>query len=328
MNPAWEDFLRTQQIAINHSHPAALPSENWPTTNHVMPVLHLSVLKVGGNDAAKFLQGQMTCNVNDVSDTQSSVGAFCNPKGRAISTFLLSKTDDAYWLVLPFELLAIVQNHLRKYILRSDVTLVDCSNELCLFGILTNNDDSGALFATKRNDLLKIRFSEGQNRHLFVAEAETAIRHWRQLVEQAGYQTENANGWKCLDIQGGIPWLGTATSEEFIPQMLNLDRLHGISFNKGCYTGQEVVARTHYLGKAKRALYLLESVGDYQPEANAALFDPAGNPRQTVGHVVNAIRFNNRCLMQAVLLQNENTMHEPSFQDRPDLKIRILPFVS
>jgi folate-binding protein YgfZ len=244
-------------------------NSNW---KHFL-LTHLAVLTVSGKDAAQFLQGQITCNVHVVTATHSSLGAMCNPKGRAISTFLLVKSGDDFLLILPKELLETVKKRLSMYILRSKVTLTNSSDSLCLLGFIEPSTD--AFLATHEQDGV-VRIHMG-NRYLVIADENNAP----DIVAQ-GFQANNSAQWKTLDILGRIPWLTTATSEQFIPQALNLDKLGGISLTKGCYTGQEIVARTHYLGKAKRALFVAECPAE-TPEANASIMDANG---QVVGNVL------------------------------------------
>ncbi len=171
---------------------------------------NLGVLAVTGNEAAIFLQGQVTCDVNE-----DKVGAFCNAKGRVISTFVLLKTEKEFLIILPKSLLLTIQERLQRYKLRAKVEVFE-----------TN--------------------------------------------------------FPTFDLLENMPWLCPETSEQFIPQWLNLDILGGISFTKGCYTGQEIVARTHYLGEVKRRLFLAHSS---EPEItpNCAIIDESG---VTVGNVL------------------------------------------
>ena len=277
MNQNWKNFLLSEHATfLTESCIVFPPSDNQ---QHLYPVTELAVLTVSGNDAAKFLQGQITCNVHDITATQSYLGAMCNPKGRTISTFLLVKSADDLLLILPNELLTTVKERLQKYIMRSDVTLIDSSDNLCLLG-LDFIDTSHRFLATDVQDsAVWIDFG---NRYLLIADVNNAINLWQKYSAQ-GFQASNSAQWRYLDIVSGIPWLNLETSEQFIPQMLNIDKLGGISLTKGCYTGQEIVARTHYLGKAKRAIFVAECVTT--PEANASIIDADG---QVVGTVLQA----------------------------------------
>jgi len=299
MNPDWKNFLLSEHaIFDNDADVAFLPSEH-EHNKRIYPIAHLVVLTVAGSDAAKFLQGQITCNINDITDIKSSLGAMCNPKGRAITTFLLVKDGDAFLMILPKELLPPVKKRLQMYVLRSKVTLTDSSDELCLIGLSDADAQPGEAFeyrfATSRQENIVVDF---QGRSLVIAKAGNAQAFWSERVNE-GFQPGDSAQWRYLDIVSGIPWLSAETSEEFIPQMLNLDKLGGISFNKGCYTGQEIVARTHYLGKAKRAMFVAECDTLALPEPNSAIVDD--DTGQSIGKVLYAQSRQNVCRLLVVL---------------------------
>ena len=313
MNQNWKKFLLSQYATFESDTCISFPAKADDTNKTIYPVAHLAILTVSGKDAAKLLQGQITCDVNVVSETKSSLGALCNPKGRAITTFLLVKTGDVFLMVLPKELLEAVKKRLQMYVLRSDVTLTDSSSQLCLLGLRHLDNLSGVLFATTQEEIIAVSLSKTESRYLVIAEVDKAIELWSNRIGNQGFQPENSEQWRYLDIISGIPWLTTKTSEEFIPQMLNLDLLGGISFNKGCYTGQEIVARTHYLGKAKRALFLAECDTPYTPEPNSAIIDDSTGTEQAIGKVLLAQSFHSaygkegtRCKM-LIVLQVSNT---------------------
>jgi folate-binding protein YgfZ len=275
MNSNWKNFLLSENADfISDTH---IGFANIDSDKRIYPIAHLAVLTVSGKEAGQFLQGQMTCNVQDVTATHSSLGAICNPKGRTITTFLLCITGDDFLLVLPKELLETVKKRLSMYVLRSKVTLTDSSDSLCLLGLTAASNEA---FLATHSDDDGVRISMGK-RCLVIADVNNAITLWSEYVAQ-GFQADDSMQWQTLDILSGIPWLTPATSEEFIPQMLNLDKLGGISLTKGCYTGQEIVARTHYLGKAKRALFVAECQTT-NPEPNASIINAHG---QVVGNVL------------------------------------------
>ena len=110
--------------------------------------------------------------------------------------------------------------------------------------------------------------------------------------------------WRLFDINDGIPWINQQTTEAFIPQYINLDRFGAINFNKGCYTGQEIVARTHYLGNVKSRLYRAECKSDERPESGAKLFGDVSETDQSIGNVVNVIKDDDRYKMLVVLKEN------------------------
>jgi len=331
MNQNWKNFLLSQNATFKSDTHITFPAMSDYNVKTIYPIAHLTVLTIGGKDAAKLLQGQITCNVNDVTGIKSSLGALCNPKGRAITTFLLIKTGDAFLMVLPEELLESVKKRLRMYILRSDVTLTDSSDQLCLIGLCYPATETEPLFATTQNDLISVNLSATQNRQLVIAETDKAIALWSDRLGNQGFQPENSDQWRYLDILAGMPWLTTETSEEFIPQMLNLDILGGISFNKGCYTGQEIVARTHYLGKTKRAMFLAECDTPSTPLPNSIIIDDGTGTEHAVGKVLLAQRSHaeheneeSSCKLLIVLQVSDSDTYSLKLKDYNHNKITLL----
>jgi len=356
MNPNWKDFLRSEQACFETDTQISFPAVTDQHNQRIYPLAHLAVLTVSGKDAASFLQGQITCNIHDLSEIKSSMGALCNPKGRAIATFLLIKTGSAFLMVLPVELLQTVKKRLSLYILRSDVVLTDSSDELCLIGLSTTapvhrppfsggvapcapegippaslqssapESATGALFSTSQQDVITVYLG---HRRLIAASPEQAVALWTERTRH-GYQPANSAHWRYLDIVSGLPWLTTETSEAFIPQTLNLDKLGGISFNKGCYTGQEVIARMHYLGKAKKAMFLAECSTPDIPAPNSIIIDdnlindsaPSGaEPEQTAGRVLLAERQGASCKLLIVIQISDTGAYRLRLADQHKLTI-------
>ncbi|MDI1232040.1 MAG: folate-binding protein [Methylobacter sp.] len=322
MNLNWKNFLLAENAIFNCDTDIIFPLPKHEGNKHIYPIAHLGILTVAGIDAAKFLQGQITCNINDITNIKSSLGAICNPKGRAITTFLLVKNADAFLMILPHELLALVKKRLQMYVLRSAVTLTDSSDELCLIGL--SNDaqqpSENSDFATNRQENIIVNL---QNRNLIIAMTDHAKTFWSEQLKQ-GFQPEDSAQWRYLDIISRIPWLTTATSEEFIPQMLNLDKLGGISFNKGCYTGQEIVARTHYLGKAKREMFLVEYDDLEAPEPNSIIIDDSTGTEQNIGKVLYAQNRHNSCKMLIVLQLSDTSTYNLKLKNYNPNKITLL----
>jgi folate-binding protein YgfZ len=225
-------------------------------------------------------------------------------------------------MILPAELLAPVKKRLQMYVLRSDVSLTDSSDQYCLIGLSHPAPQAGSLFSTSQQGIISVNFSAAQSRYLVIAETDKAIALWSEQVDHQGFWPESSDYWRYLDILAGIPWLTTATSEEFIPQMLNLDQLGGISFDKGCYTGQEIVARTHYLGKAKRALFLAECDTPSTPPPNSIIIDDSADAELAIGKVLQAERCHTAhghqaalCKMLIVLQISDNTTYNLKLKD-------------
>lgn len=242
---------------------AKQPTGQNPPNGKVFTATGLSIIEVSGQDAAKFLQGQLTCNINDISESQASIAAYCNAKGRVISTLIIVKTPQSFLLLLPADLLDTVIKKLRIYVLRADVKLLDQTGQLQVMGI------HGALPTSVAHDAPLKDFAVSQlplptiklpaaTRYLVIGMLDKIKQLYETLAAQQGFATGNLDEWRYQDISTALPWFDISQSEQHIPQMLSIDQLGGISFNKGCYTGQEIVARSHYLGKVKRALFVAE----------------------------------------------------------------------
>jgi len=321
MHTIWESFLQSEHAAIGNDD-----SSHQTATKSIYSVSQFGILTVSGSDAARLLQGQLTCNVNDIGEDQSNLAAFCNPKGRVITTILLVKAQQAYLLILPVDLLDTVKQRLQKYILRSAVTIEDSTHSLGLFGLSDESNTPITLPALEpaagQLAPISVALPTAVNLSLVIASPEQAIILWTNFVRE-GFAPRDAQCWLYLNILAGIPWLDLQTTEEFIPQMLNLDKLGAISFNKGCYTGQEIVARTHYLGQSKRRLFLAEAHITNPPEVNTDIVD-AESPGQSIGKVLQAACQQERCKMLVVLQTSENQQFRLKLSNQNQDSITVL----
>ena len=200
----------------------------------------LGTLRFGGADAGKFLQGQLSNDVSALSATALLRAGLHNPQGRTLALLWLMAADGGDILaVLPRELLAVIVPLLRRYVLRAKVTISDLSMEYRTYGLASS--DAWPAAAGQR-----IAYgAQGQQRALLLQGA-------ADPPPQGA--TMSRDQWRELDIAAGLPQVYGATSGQFVAQMLNLDCIDAISFTKGCYTGQEVIARAHYRGRIKRRL--------------------------------------------------------------------------
>ncbi len=260
MNLTWLTFLKSNNSFFPESSTNPLP-DSLENKDHLITALpHLATLQVTGLDANTFLQGQLSCDINELTESKSFFAAFCNAKGRTISTLLVIKRTHDFILLLPAELLEKVSKKLQMYIMRSDVQLNNMQDELCLIGINSTNTfpefPQEDFTVSHKNGATLIKSPLQDNRYLIISPVSEAISLWKGLTSNSGLVPCHSSLWVEQDIAAGIPWLNQENSEEYIPQMLNIDKLGGISYTKGCYTGQEIIARTHYLGKTKRELFL------------------------------------------------------------------------
>jgi folate-binding protein YgfZ len=265
---------------------------------------HEGVLAVRGADASKFLQGQLTCNLNYLSDTQASLGARCTQKGRMQSSFRILLEGDGVLMAMATELLEPQLADLKKYAVFSKSKLTDESAAWVRFGL--EHADAALMSlglelpadtdSVVRNDgLIAIRVSP-ERAELWVA-ADQADTIKGKLSAQLA--EGNLNQWLLGQIRAGIGQVMPSTRELFIPQMLNLQAVGGVSFKKGCYTGQEIVARMQYLGKLKRRLYRLTLDASELPEPGTPLFSPTHG--SSIGEVVLAATAGQNIELLAVL---------------------------
>lgn len=285
--------MRAEWITI----PALANDYHTLADNTVISVLDThGVLEISGPDSSKFLQGQLTCNLQDITNEQSRPGAHCTHKGRMVASFRLLQRDIQHYLFcLPTETLPALQKALAKYIVFSKAKLRDASGDYLQLGI--SGPQAGAQVARVfgaapaqrhaqhcHDNGIVICINEQAPRFLCLVPAERAAPVWQQLTADNNTLTDQ-HYWHWLDIRDGFGEVRALTIEEFIPQMLNLQLLDGISFSKGCYTGQEIVARMQYRGILKKAMYRIGGEGA-MPAPNDALLQPGHE--QAVGHIVMA----------------------------------------
>ncbi len=225
---------------------------------------HLGVLQFNGEDAETFLQGQLSCDVAKVSSRSSAYGAYCSPKGRMLANFLLWREQAGFFMALSRDIVPAVQKNISRFVLRSKVKVSDASTDIALMGAAGPRSD-GALrdvfpdLPTKPDEVCRqsgmgtvMRLRDG--RFVLATEGSGAPALRQRLA--GSLELVDARAWRWLDIRGGLPRVTAATQDQLLPQMVNLELLGGVSFDKGCYTGQEVVARAQHLGRVKRRMFL------------------------------------------------------------------------
>jgi tRNA-modifying protein YgfZ len=253
----------------------------------------LAALRVAGPDAASFLQGQLTNDVAALAEGAAQYSAWCSPKGRMLANFLLLRTGDStFEILLPSSMIAAIRKRLTMFVLRSKVAIEDTSAEWVRVGI-GGPAATGALHAASIDvpPLFQCRALGGGlivglpgGRFVALMQAAGAEAFWDRLSRAAlpaGFPV-----WQWLTIRAGIPIVTAETTDRLVPQMANWDGLDGVSFRKGCYTGQEIVARTQYLGRLKERTYL-GHVGASPPPAGEKLYSAAFG-EQSCGIVLNA----------------------------------------
>lgn len=296
MTSTWHDFLgaagaRIERQLVSDFGDATSELASAATATVVAPLTHLAIIDVGGADGAAFLHNQFTSDVNHLPSDRAQHSAWCSAKGRMLASFLVFRQDASLHLRLAAESAAAITRRLQMYVLRSRVTVSDRSVNRAIVGLAGPQ----ALAALQAADLPQpvaalgtAAFADGvvirldERRFEIVVDVDAAPALWDRLRGHA--RPVGTPAWQWLDIEAGIPLIGERTRELFVPQMAGFERLGGISFNKGCYPGQEVVARTQYLGKVKRHLYRVRLSGP--AEAGDVLSSPA-SPESVCGTLVN-----------------------------------------
>lgn len=269
------------------------------STDVMADLSHYGLIEVKGEDALKFLASLFTGDVRLVSAEKGLFTAWCDAKGRAQATFWLFVHDGAFYLLLPKPLLKSVLNGLKLYLLRVKATLTDASDRLVRIGLSGPGMEARltAVFgAPPPAQAGEARSCDGCTlvavhgepfpRWLAVGTSTAAAKLWHSL--ESAVSPVGREAWTLLDILAGLPLLMPETTGEFIPQMLNMEALGGLCFTKGCYPGQEVIARLHYRGQLKRCLYRAYVDSDTVPPPGTALH--IEGIAESVGTVVSAAR--------------------------------------
>lgn len=232
-----------------------------------------------GDDAVSFLHAQLTSDVAALGEGATQYTGYCTPKGRLLATGLLWRLADEILLLVPTELRDGVQARLSKYILRSKVKAGDAGQRFVLAGVIAGDAED-----TLKSALAAARLAD--DRQLLLV-AREKIDEARSTF--ATFRSGNAeDAWALADIAAGVPVITPATQEEYVPQMVNLDLIGAVSYSKGCYPGQEIVARTHYLGRLKQRTYRIAVPGGITPQVGDRLYSEQFGNDQASGAILNA----------------------------------------
>jgi tRNA-modifying protein YgfZ len=337
----WKQFLTRQGARIEQETIVDFgnPQEERETAAHATVLADLSqlgVLAFAGEDTASFLQNQLTNDVRGLHPDTAQLNGFCSPKGRLLGNFLMWRNGPDFCLQLSGDIKEAVLKRLNMFILRSKVKGRDASNETVRLMVAGPQAESAVKNATglMPDDVMKtvhgdqalvVRLAADK----FVLSLATGLAAdiWNALKTSA--RPVGAPTWDWLRLNHGIPMIVAATVDEFVPQMVNLDLINSISFQKGCYPGQEIVARTHYLGRLKRRMYLTHLDCDSAPSPGDNLYTPDMGD-QTSGMVVNAAPapsggFDLLAVAQIESINNGQPLHWKS-ANGPVLTIKPLPY--
>lgn len=299
MQTDWQTFLQTQGAHIEDGWVLdfGVPGQEATVAmdgNIITALPFLSVVRVTGTDATGFLHGQFSSDVQNMPEGGIQLSAWCNPKGQVVVNFIIVRFADEFFLLLPDEMKDGFIKRLRMYILRADVTLEDCSNSFPCLGIKHKAGDQPTILeiagrlssherATRDNGLVMLHLPVNRNRVIIFGPVQGIETTWSEM--QQTYSRVGSHYWQLFDILDGLPWIHATTTESFLPQLLNMDQLQAVSFNKGCFPGQEIIARLHYKGKTKQQMIIasLDDGTDIKPGMKIY----QNNKEQSIGTIIN-----------------------------------------
>ncbi|HEV2612025.1 MAG TPA: folate-binding protein [Noviherbaspirillum sp.] len=294
----WLQFLIQHSAVLDEGKDVLGFAGDSPTPSaFVAPLTDLGLIAATGEEAAVFLHNQLTNDVEHLGPSEARLAGYCSPKGRLLASMLMWRAGDGVMLQLPRSIQAAVQKRLQMFVLRAKVKLNDASDTHVALG-LAGHDVAGLLmqwfptppsapYAKTESDagiLIRMPDAFSVPRYLWITAPDTAQAAWPTLT--AKLPPAGAALWRLSEIHAGIPRITQPTQEQFVPQMVNFELVGGVNFKKGCYPGQEIVARSQYLGKLKRRM-MLASVETADARAGMEVFS-AADPDQPCGMIVNA----------------------------------------
>ena len=268
MNASWQTHLAAQgasfpdEFSVRFGEDERQGASLATQGTVVVPLEHLRVIRATGEDAGAFLHNLFSNDVKKLGANEAQLNSFNSPKGRMLASMLVWRQGSDYLLAMSADIHAAMLKKLSMYVLRSKVRLLDDGSDSVLIGLAGSQAGAaleaaglgipGAPRATASGIASVVRLDGA--RFVVSTPISEAAALWNKFVA-SGAVPAGTQAWQWLDIREGLPTVTQPVQEEFVAQMLNFDLIGGVSFNKGCYPGQEIVARTHYLGKLKKRMY-------------------------------------------------------------------------
>ncbi|MDC9588139.1 tRNA-modifying protein YgfZ [Xenorhabdus sp. XENO-10] len=320
-------------------------SEQYPSPSATLPLTLISlddwgIVATTGADAEKYLQGQITADLTSLNDNQHVLTAHCDAKGKMWSNLRLFQRGEGFAYIARRSLLEAQLTELKKYAVFSKVTFAKDEESILLGVAGTGSREALAtLFPTlpdTKSPVIQyetttlLHFTLPAERFLLVTDRTTAVKLTETLVEEFQSQLNDSQQWLALEIEAGFPVIDAASSAQFIPQATNLQAIeNSISFKKGCYTGQEMVARAKYRGANKRAMYWLAGNASSLPVASDDLEWQLGDKWRRTGSVLAAVKLVDDSIWVQVVMNNDMEI-ESVFRIREDeggtITIQVLPY--
>ncbi len=321
MQAHWQAFLNTQgahfaDTVVSDFGDAIAELHAAQTTDVLADLSHFSVLKISGADAASFLQNLFSSDIREITPQKAQRSSLNNAKGRVLATVLIWQNDSDYFVQIPRPIAATTQKKLAMYVLRANVTISDVSADWIGFGVAGKSAAQALQTQYKIVPTAAMAATEnliclGENRWQIYTRTDRASSDWTTL--SSVLRPVGTPCWDNLTVRAGVPIILPATQEQFVLPMLNLDLLGAVSFKKGCYPGQEIVARMHYLGKLKQRLCLAHIATNRVPQVADSLYSP-DYEGQISGSIVNVSLaaqggFDVLAVLHVATLQKETPVH-------------------
>src|SRR3990167_1589774 len=217
------------------------------------------LIHISGKDAKKFLQGQLTCHLDELNHGKHLLAAHCQPQGRVLFFARLFQKNDDYFFSLPHSMVTYAITALKKYTVFYKVQIQECTDDWLHIGIIGKH--AHQYLSNIQEDIFTVLVTNNLlQRYLILGKHEQLFSYYESLKQKL--PLEEPEYWKYGDILSGIPNIYPQTSGKFLPHEINLHQLGAIHFDKGCYTGQEIIARMHYRGKLKNQFLLTKMISN------------------------------------------------------------------
>lgn len=241
----------------------------------------LSLIRIQGEDAESFLQGQLSNDISKLKADQAQLNAWCNPKGRILAILRIMRSENGFWALLPDDLAASFTKRLKMFVIRAKVT-IEAEPDYSKLGLVGATDSAIQDLIESGCNVYGV--DETRSRCLLIGNHDLIGR----VASQAGSSVLQGDYWRALDILAAIPQVYSSTAETFIPQHINLELVGGVSFKKGCYPGQEIVARLKYLGKSKKRL-MIARINSSRPVAPGDTIYAGDKSDSKAGTIVDSV---------------------------------------
>ncbi len=311
---------------------ANLPTlEQLPNT-YLVSLAHYSAISLCGEEQSKYLQGQVTCDVTTSTEHSLLIGAHCNAKGKVFSAFRLLNRNAAHLLIQPKASIESSITELKKFGVFAKVEITE-TDELSIFALVGKNavkllQDSFSRIPDSLNPVVQsgsttLVYIAGKQARYLLIDATTTLE---SILANINLPIYNTPVWDLLEINEGFVQLSNENSGEYVPQMLNLQAINGISFTKGCYLGQETVARMQYLGKNKKALFSLAATTNEPLSPDEVIEKQLGENWRKAGDILTSYQSDDGCCyLQAVLGSDTDETTLLRLKSQPEIKVTIQP---